>query len=187
MKQSYLLLLLTVLLIAACGNDDSINPISFIGNDNGWVIESVTSDYQVQADAAIAALTEEALMMAGRTRAEVQAQFDASIATQTNVEDCDRDDLLFFVDNGEMRVIKGNVICAEPGDPTVLAIFNQNNYSTNADATRMTIRRSDGSTVGVYDITELTADIMQLDQRRTVTDTLVGPVEYDFQFRLKSL
>ncbi len=185
MKQFYFGFLV-LLLSAACGDDDDINPISFIGNDNGWIIESVVSDFQAQADAAIAALTEAQLMNAGRTRAEIQEQFDALIATQTGVEACDLDDILFFVENGEMRIIKGNVDCPEPGNPTVLAPFNQNNYTTNADATLMTVRRSDGLTLGVYTIVELTADVMQLDQRRSVTDTLVGVVAYDFSYRLQS-
>ena len=177
-------LLLAALSFSACGGDDDVNPITFIGRPFGWAIVSVTSDFQQQTDAAIAALTDEEIAAAGRTRAEITEAYNTIIARQTNVDDCDLDDGLFFVDNGEVRVLKGDVICPEAGDPSVLGTFDGNNYITNADATEMTIRFPGGMVQSIYTISVLTDGMMELEQRRVVSDTLVGDVRYDISYRL---
>jgi hypothetical protein len=177
-------LVLAVLSVSTCGDDEGVSPISHIGRPFGWTIESVTSDFQQQADAAIAALTDEDIAAAGRTRAEITDDYNAIIAGQTNVDDCDLDDGLFFADIGEIRVLQGNVFCPEPGDPSVLGIFDNLNYITNADATEMTIRFPGGAFQSTYTIIELTNEIMELEQRRVISDTLVGNVEYDINYRL---
>lgn len=169
---------------STCGSDDDVNPISFIGRDFGWAIESVTSDFQERADAAIAALTDEEIAAAGRTRAEITETFNTIVDRETNVDDCDRDDGLFFVDNGEIRVLKGDVMCPEAGDPSVLDPFNNLNYVTNADATMMMVRFPGGALQSTYTIVELRDGLLELEQRRTVTDTLVGSVAYDISYRL---
>ncbi|MFK8162789.1 MAG: hypothetical protein AB8H12_10035 [Lewinella sp.] len=189
MKQSItffflFVLTLTTISFSSCGGDDDVNPIAFIGRDFGWAIESVNSNFQESADAAIAALSDEDIAAAGRTRAGITASFDTLIATQTNVEACDLDDALFFIENGAVQILKGDVMCPETGDPSVFAPFNNTNYSTNFDASVMTFRRSDGSTQGVYDVVVLVEGMMQLDQRRVISDTLVGNVEYDISYRL---
>lgn len=185
MKQFILFALIAAAFISTgCGSDDDFNPISFIGREAGWIIETINSDFQVQADAAIAALTDEQLSAAGRTRAELTASFNARVATQTQVEDCDRDDILFFLESGQMSILRGSVTCPEAGDPTVLAPFNNNTYTTNAAATRMTVRRLDGTIIHNYSITSLTPERMQLEERRTVADTLVGEVVYDISYGL---
>lgn len=167
-----------------CVSDDDFNPISFIGREAGWVIETINSDFQVQADAAIAALTDEQISAAGLTRAELTASYNARVASLTQVDDCDRDDVLFFLDDGQMRIIKGSITCMGAGDPTVLASFNNNVYSTDSGATRMTIRRPDGTIIHNYSINSLTPERMQLDERRTVADTLVGDIIYDLSYLL---
>lgn len=185
MKQFLLYASMFVLLLGfGCGSDDDFNPVTFIGREDGWVVNAVNSDFQVQADAAIAALTDEQLSAAGLTRAELTATYDARVATQTEVMDCDRDDVLYFLGNGEMRIIKGSVTCPETGDPTVLASFNNNNFTTDASATRIVVRRPNGGTIHTYAISILTVDQMQLDERRTITDTLVGEIVYDLSYVL---
>lgn len=177
-------LLLAVLSFSTCGDDEGVSPISFIGRPFGWTIQSVTSDFQQQADAAIAALTDEEISAAGRTRAEITEEYNFTISQQTSVDDCDLDDGLFFADNGEMRVLQGDVRCPESGDPSVVGVFNNFNYITNADATEMTIRFPGGSFQSTYTITELTNEIMELEQSRVISDTLVGDVVYDISYRL---
>jgi hypothetical protein len=177
-------LLLAALSFSACGDDDNVSPITFIGRPFGWELAAVTSDFQQQADAAISALTDEEIAAAGRTRAEIVETFNTIIARETNFDDCDRDDNLVFVDNGEIRVLKGAVICPEPGDPSVMAPFDNNNYITNADATQMTVRFPGGAVQSIYTITVLLDGLMELEQRRTVADTLVGVVAYEISYRL---
>jgi hypothetical protein len=177
-------LLLAALSFSSCGDDDDVNPISFIGRPVGWSLESVTSNFQQQADAAIAAITDEEIAAAGRTRAEITETFNTIIARETNFDDCDRDDGLYFVDNGEVRVLQGDVICPEPGDPSVMASFDGNNYITNAAGTEMTIRFPGGTIQSRYNIPVLMDGLMELEQQRTVSDTLVGDVEYDINYRL---
>jgi hypothetical protein len=177
-------LILAVLSFSTSGDDDNVNPRTHLGRTFGWALTSVTSDFQQQAEAAIAALTDEEISAAGRTRAEITESFNTIIARETNFEDCDRDEALVFIDNGEIRVQKGDVLCPEPGDPSVIGSFNNKNYTTNADATEMTIRFPDGAFNSIYTITVLTDEIMELEQRRTVSDTLVGDVMYNISYRL---
>lgn len=178
-------LILAALSFSTCGNDDDVSPITYIGRAGGWTISTINSDFQQQADAAIAALSDEEIAAAGRTRAEITEAYNTTIARETNIDDCDLDDGLFFVDNGEVRVFQGDVFCPEPGDPTVLAPFDADyNYRTNADATEMTIRFPGGQVQSVYNITELLDGLIELEQRRILADTLVGDVRYDISYRL---
>jgi hypothetical protein len=177
-------LLLAALSFSTCGSDDDVSPITYIGRPTGWVIESVTSDFQQQADAAIAALTDEEIAAAGRTRAEIIEGFNTIIARETSFDDCDRDDGLFFVDNGEVRILQGDVICPGVGDPSVLAPFDNKNYITNAAGTEMTIRFPGGMVQSRYNMPVLMDGLMELEQQRTVSDTLVGDVRYDINYRL---
>ena len=185
MKQFFLLTLaLTITLFAGCGNDDDdVNPIVFIGTIDGWMIEAVTSNYQAQADAAIASVTEEDLAAAGLTRAEVTSIFNTRIADATQVEPCDQDDGLFFSPEGATQLLRRFEFCPD-GDLNVLDVFHARAYSLTGDASQITFRALNGSNADVYNIDELSVAKFRFGKTRTVSDTLVGTFMYDIEYDL---
>lgn len=186
MKQFFLLTLaLAITLFSACGDDDDVNPVVFIGNPNGWTIQSIESNFQAQADAAIADLTDEELMAANRTRAEVTAIFNDRVADVTEVDPCDQDDGLFFSGQGATQLLRRFTPCPD-GDLNVLDVFHAKAYGLNAGATSITFRDVNGSNPDTYDVDELTATNFSLSKTRTVSDTLVGSFMYDIQYNLTS-
>lgn len=182
MKQFFLLILaLTVLFFSGCGDDEDLNPIIFISPIDGWQIQTVTSDFQAQADAAIAAVTEEELMVANLTRAEVTAIFDERVANTTQVEACDQDDGLFFSPEGATQLLRRFEFCPD-GDLNVLDIFHARAYSLTASASSITFRNVDGTNADTYDVDELAQTKLRFSQTRTVSDTLVGTFMYDIEY-----
>jgi hypothetical protein len=185
MKQFTLLLFGLFLLSSGCGGDDD-NRLTLIGRADGWRVASVSSDLESLADAAIAALTEEQLSTDSRTRADIQQQYDLRIARETQVDDCDKDEILFFIENGQMRIIRGNVPCPEPGDPNVLVGFNDNFYQSDFDATQLVFRTSGGDQLATYEVLELTSSIFRLQTERTVIDSLVPTLVYQVAYTLEA-
>ena len=184
MKQFFLITLaLTITLFSACADDDDTNPIIFIGNPDGWMIQSVDSDFQAKADAAIANLTDEELMAASRTRAEVTATYNDRVANVTNVDPCDQDDGLFFSADGATQLLRRFEFCPD-GDLNVLDVFHARAYALNAGATSITFRDANGANADVYDVNELSAASLRLSKTRSVADTLVGTFMYDIQYNL---
>ena len=184
MKQFFLLTLaLTITLFSACGDDDNVNPIVFIGNPDGWMIQTVTSDFQARADAAIAAVTDQELIDAGLTRTEVTDIYNTRVADATQVEPCDQDDGLFFSADGATQLLRRFTFCPD-GDLNVLDGFHARAYSLNGNATMITFRDVDGSNADVYTIEELSATSLGMSQTRTVTDTLLGTFMYDIDYEL---
>ena len=182
MKQFFLsLMALTILTFSACGDDDDVNPIIFIGAVDGWMIESVTSDFQARADAAVAAVTDEALAAAGRTRAEVTEDFNQRVADATQVEDCDQDDGLFFSADGATQLLRRFTVCPD-GDLNVLDRFHARAYALTADAASLTFRDASGSNPDTYAVEELTATKLRISQVRTLEDSLVGTFMYDIEY-----
>lgn len=184
MKQFFLITLaLTITLFSACGDDDDVNPIIFIGNPDGWTIQTVTSDFQAQADAAIANVTDEAFMTAGRTRAEVTVIYNDLVADVVNVDPCDQDDGLFFSADGATQLLRRFEFCPG-GDLNVLDVFHARAYTFNANATSLTFRDANGSNADVYDVDELSAANLRFSKTRSVVDTLVGTFMYDIEYSL---
>lgn len=182
MKQFFLFaLVLTITLFSSCGDDDDVNPIIFIGAVEGWMIQTVTSDFEAQADAAIATVTDEELMAASLTRAEVTAIFDTLIANVTQVEPCDQDDGLFFSVEGATQLLRRFTFCPN-GDLNVLDRFHARAYSLTADASSITFRDANGANADVYQVEELTETKLRFSQTRTVTDTLIGTFMYDIEY-----
>lgn len=186
MKQ-FLFLLSLLFLIASCGDDDGgLGRITFIGIPNGWVIASVESDLGAKSSAAVAAVSEEDLSMANTTRGELEQRFQNLTNEETGVDDCDRDDVLFFLENSQMRIIKGMVTCPGAGDPTVLMDFNDNFYSSDLQATRMNVRSPDDVELGVYTIEELDANNFRLSTTKTYSDLLVGSFTYELTYIMRA-
>lgn len=186
MKQ-FLFLLSFVFLIASCGDDDGgLGRITFIGIPGGWVIASVESDLGAKSSAAVASTTDENINMANLTRAELEQRFQDLTDEETGVDDCDRDDILFFLDNGQMRIIKGVVTCPGVDDPTILMGFNDNFYSTDLGATMMTVRSADDVGLGVYTIEELDANNFRLTTTKSYSDLLVGSFTYEITYSMRA-
>ncbi len=184
MKQFFLLALaLTITLFSACGDDDDVNPIIFIGAVDGWMIQTVTSDFQAQADAAIANVTDEEFMTANLTRAEVTATFNTRVANVTQVEPCDQDDGLFFSADGATQLLRRFEFCPD-GDLNVLDVFHARAYSLTANASSITFRDANGANADTYDVDELTATKLRFSKTRSVEDTLVGTFMYDVEYDL---
>ncbi|TXF91647.1 hypothetical protein FUA23_00245 [Neolewinella aurantiaca] len=184
MKQFLLFsLALTITLFSACGDDDDVSPLVFIGNPDGWMIETIESDYQAQADAAIAGVTDEEFAAAGRTRAGVAAEYDSLVAIVTLVEPCDQDDGLFFSVEGATQLLRRFEIC-ENGDLNVLDVFHARAYALNASATTITFRDVTGANPVVYDVDELSENNLSFSGTRMVSDTIVGDFSYDIQYNL---
>lgn len=185
MKQLSLLSLLFVLfLTSACVDDDGGNPIAFIGRADGWVIDNVDTDFGTKATAAINALTDEEIADDPRTRDAIVADYETRARTASQVDDCDRDDILFFVQNGVMRIILGNVPCAEDGDASPLAVFNDKIYSSNTDASEITIREPNGQFIDRFTVLELTEDRFTIETQRTVPDSLLSDLNYMIQYNM---
>jgi hypothetical protein len=183
MKQFFLLTLaLSVTLFAGCVEDD-VNPIVFIGAADGWMIESVTSNYQAQADAAIASVTDETFAAADTTRAEVTAIYNTRVANATQVEPCDQDDGLFFSPQGATQLLRRFDIC-QNGDLNVLDVFHARAYSLTGDASTITFRDVTGANSDAYNVDELTATKLRFSKTRTVEDTLIGTFMYDIAYDL---
>lgn len=186
MKQFFLLsLALTISLFSACGDDDNLNPIIFIGAVDGWMIQTVTSDFQSQADAAIAAVTDQEFMDAGFTRAEVTELYNTRVANATQVEPCDQDDGLFFSADGATQLLRRFTFCPD-GDLNVLDRFHARAYSLNANASMITFRDANGANADVYTVEELSATTLAMSQARTVTDTLIGTFMYDIDYEFSA-
>ncbi len=184
MKQFLLLsLALTIGLFSGCGDDDDVNPIVFIGAVDGWMIQSVTSDFQAQADAAIAGVSDADLMAASLTRAELTTTYNTRVADATQVEACDQDDGLFFSADGATQLLRRFEFCPD-GDLNVLDRFHARGYSLTGDASSITFRDLVGGSPDVYDIEELSATKLRFSQTRMVTDTLVGTFMYDIAYDL---
>ncbi|WP_273445335.1 hypothetical protein [Neolewinella agarilytica] len=187
MKQFFFLLTI-VLFITSCGGDDDgdLGRITFIGRDAGWVIASINSDLGEKSSAAVAATSDEDIAMTGQTRAEVEQQFIDLTLAETSVDNCDRDDVLFFLDNGQMRIIQGAEVCPEAGDPTVLMGFNDNFYSSDLGATMLVIRSDDGVELETYTVEELNASTFSLRTTRTFSNLLVGSFTYEVSYTLQA-
>ncbi len=186
MKQLFFLLTI-VLFISSCGDDDGgLGRITFIGRDAGWVIASINSDLGEKSSAAVAATSDEDIATTGQTRAEVEQQFMDLTSTETSVDNCDRDDVLFFLDNGQMRIIQGADACPEDGDPTVLMGFHDNFYSSDLEATMLTVRSDDGVELGTYTVEELNANTFSLRTTRAFSNLLVGSFTYEVSYTLEA-
>lgn len=184
MKQLFFFLLPLLFLAAACGDDDDLDPIFNIGRADGWQVTLVDSDFAEKADAAIAAVSEADLQAANRTREELESTYAVFVARETLVEDCDRDDILFFLENGQMRIIKEGAVCPGPGDPNVLIGFNDNFFSTNLAATELTIRDVNDVLLAEYVIEELNSEVFRLGTNRMAPDSLLGNFTYNVTYSL---
>ncbi|MBC6995185.1 hypothetical protein QWY85_05650 [Neolewinella lacunae] len=184
MNKYFFVFALLVLGLSNCGEPDTIGRVSFIGRADGWRADAVESNLESLAASAIAQLSDAQIAATGRTRESIQAQYDLRVTRETMVEDCDRDDLIFFLDNGQMRIIFGNVGCPDPQDPGILAGFNDNFYRADLDATRFELLRPDQSLIANFEVLELTENVFRLETTRTVTDSLVGTINYDWALRL---
>jgi hypothetical protein len=186
MKQFFFITLaLTITLFSACNDDDDVNPIIFIGNPDGWMIQTVTSNFQAQADAAIASVTDEALMTAGLTRAEVTTIYNERVANVVNVDPCDQDDGLFFSADGATQLLRRFTFCPD-GDLNVLDVFHAKSYTLNANATSLTFRDANGANGDLYDVGELSAANLRFGRTRSVSDTLVGTFMYNIEYSLSA-
>lgn len=185
MNRPFLLLTFLVLcLTVGCDDDDGLSPITNIGRVDGWRVHLIFSDFATQAEDAIANVSDAALAAADTTRSEISAAYAARVAQVTDVDDCDRDDVVIFSTDGATGVVQGGVTCPGTGDPTVLFPFRGLNFATDADATELRLRNAQGQTVSTYEIRTLTGDRFILGQRRTVVDTLLGDFTYDIEYQL---
>lgn len=187
MKQLTLLALLLVCLAPGCADDDDdtlFNRIALIGRADGWRLGEVVSDMDQVVNGAIDALTEEELADDPRDRDELRLQYAPIIRTATQVNDCDRDDVLFFVENGVLRIIQGDVPCGSGGDPNPLARFNNRTYTTDAQATEILIRATSGELLGTYDIEMLNDDLFAFEREVTVADSVFTDVRYSIRYEL---
>lgn len=187
MKQIAILSFLILLLAAGCGSDDDdgfFNRIAQIGRLDGWIINEVISDYGAKVNDAIDALTDEEIAADPRSREELRMQYAALIRTATVVDDCDRDDVLFFLDNGLMRIILGDDACGTEGDPNPLARFHDRTYSVNIDATEMSVRANTGVFLGLYELDELNSGVFSFETEASVADSIFTNLTYNIRYEL---
>ncbi|MTB51073.1 hypothetical protein [Lewinella sp. W8] len=187
MRQLFLLLAAAAVIFhSGCtDNTDELGPITNIGRENGWVISSASTTLETVADGRIANLTDQEISDAGETRENLQQTYAARAAAQAGVDDCDRDDVLFFLENGAMRIIQGDMQCPEPGDPTVLSPFNDNFYVTDLDGTFMVVRNEEGTLIDEYTIVSISGTQFVVTATRELRlDNLVGAFNYTTTYEM---
>lgn len=184
MKQFYILSVLVLFFASGCLEDPEISPISRIGRPQGWFVNAVVSNFDTQVAAAIASTDDASFSAADTTRAGVTAIYEARIAAITQVEACDRDDIIFFLQEGPIRIIQMLEQCPEAGDPTVLARFQDRTWSTDGTATILRIRNG-GVNQAVYEVLEITDQDFRIRDTREVVDTLIGTFTYDIEYQMK--
>ncbi|MEL6846286.1 MAG: hypothetical protein AAFP02_24020 [Bacteroidota bacterium] len=187
MRQLFTLLVVAAaLLYTGCtDNTGELGPITNIGRENGWIISSASSTLLTEATTRIANLTDQEISDAGETRENLMATYAAEADTQAEVNDCDRDDVLFFLENGAMRIIQGDMACPELGDPTVLSPFNDNFYVTDLEGTFMVVRTEDGTLVDEYTIVTITANQFVVTAARELRlDNLVGAFNFTTTYEM---
>lgn len=184
MKNFALLALLILFLSSGCDDDDMINPISQIGRADGWRISSISSDMETQVNAALAGLTDADIDADPRSREALEAEYAERVSTTTIVDDCDRDDLFFFVSTGIMRLILQGETCAADGDPHPLSAYNDRTYSLNNDASEITIRSAGGAFLDRFSVTEVTANTLSFEGERTVGDSIFTDLTYQIRYDL---
>lgn len=189
MKQLSLLAFLLVLLVSACGDDDDDGDLLFdriarIGRADGWRLASVDSDFDARVNAAIDGLTDEQIAADTRTRDDLRQQYSPFIRAATTVDECDRDDILFFVQNGAMRIIGGDVECPVGGDPSPILRFNDRTYTTDGTASELTVRASSGELTGVYEIFDLTDEQFNFGTEVEVQDSIFTDLTYSIRYNL---
>lgn len=184
MKRFTLFASLLVLFSLGCGEDSTINPISQIGRADGWKISAITSDMEQKVDAAIAALTDEQINADPRSREELEQEYEERISTTTIVDECDRDDVFFFVSNGTMRLILLGANCPADGFSHPLFVFNDRTYSVNNDASEVTIRSSGGVFLDRFNVVEISENSFILEGPRSISDTIFTDLTYQIRYDL---
>jgi hypothetical protein len=166
-------------------NTGELGPITNIGRENGWIISSASTTLASVAEGRIANLTDQEISDAGETRENLRATYIAEAEAEAGVDDCDRDDVLFFLENGAMSIISGDVECPELGDPTVLAPFNGNFYVADFAGTSMVVRTEDGTLVDNYTIVTINENQFILTTSRELRlDNLVGAFNYTTTYEM---
>ena len=185
MSRLFLLLVCSFLFFAlACGDDDDLSPITNIGRQDGWFVQAVDSDFASRFDAQLAALPDAFFADNDTTRTGVEAIYADRIERLTNVEACDRDDILFFFPDGEILTAKGDVTCDAPGDPSVTDYFDRLFYAASADGSTFRLRTRDNAEIGRFDVSVLNGDRFVFARDVTVTDTLIGDFTYALEYDL---
>ena len=175
---------LLVLGTACVGDDDDDLPaITRIGRADGWFVDAINSDYRAAFEQQLASVSDQALAERDTSRAGITAATLPRIEQATSVDDCDRDDTIFFLGNGAISVIEGAVACPA-GEPSITDFFDGNVFSTDFAGTEFRLRRSDGTLVGDFAITRLDDSFVF---RRTVSvqDSVIGGYAYDLEFVLR--
>lgn len=187
MRQLFTLLVVTVIVLSTGCTDNTgeLGPITNIGRENGWIIGAASTTLEMEAAARIAALTDQEISDAGETRENLLQTYAAEAATEAGVDDCDQDDVLFFLENGAMRIIQGELQCPEPGDPTVLSPFNDNFFVTDFAGTSMVVRTEEGALVDEYTILTINGDQFVVTTSRELRlDNLVGAFNYSTTYEM---
>lgn len=184
MKQFILFALLVVILATGCDDDDMLNPIAQIGRADGWKISSIDSDMEAKVDAALAAVTDAQIDADPRSREALEMEYEERVSTTTVVDDCDRDDLFFFVSNGTMRLILDGVTCAADGDPNPLSGYSDRSFSLNNDASEITIRSAGGAFLDRFSILEVSQNTFVFEGERTIADSIFTDLTYQIRYDL---
>ncbi|NJB85353.1 hypothetical protein GGR26_001098 [Lewinella marina] len=185
---SLFFLLFILLLTTACQDDDApVAPVNQLSRFDGWQLVSVESDFAERVTAAVTALPDSTVEKSGLTREEIRGNYDVRIAAVTGVEDCERDDVLFF-DAGWVVLIKNGADCPENSPPHVLAGFDLKRYSTDFSVTRLTLTDDARSESSEYEVVELDDERLVVRQSRRVENNLILPsfsytITYTFRGR----
>ncbi|THH41474.1 hypothetical protein [Neolewinella litorea] len=188
MKNFFLTGLILLVLLAACGEDDApLLPINQLSRFDGWQIVSVESDFAARVDEAVMALPDSTVDSSGLTREEIRGNYDDRIAAVTAIEDCERDDVLFF-DGGLVVLVKDGADCPENSPPHVLDVFDLKRYSSDLSVTRLTLSDQANTESTEYEVVEVSEELLVLRQDRTVENNLILPpfsytVTYTFRAR----
>lgn len=178
---AYALLATACLLTSACLDDDDQGPITSIGRADGWFIESVTTDFQERFEDALAAVDDGTLAAADTTREAISDAYARDIA-EVDVDDCDRDDALFFLGDGQFTIIFGPNDC--PDNLNTLSFFVGQRYATDLAGTSLRLRNTDGMLLATYDIETINGDEFIFSRTVTVIDTLLGDFNYEVEYEL---
>lgn len=184
MKRYSLLAFLFIFLSFGCQDEEEINPIAQIGRADGWRLSAIDSDVEEKVTAAIAALTDEQIEADPRSREFLEQEYEDRVRALTTIDDCDRDDVFFFISNGTMRLILQGETCPTDGDPNPLSTYSDRSYSLNNDASELTIRSSGGAFLDRFDILEISRSNLILEGSRTVSDSIFTDLSYQIRYDL---
>ncbi|WP_116124413.1 hypothetical protein [Lewinella sp. IMCC34183] len=173
--QSFPFLLFVLLTAASCQKDtEPVSPINQLSRFDGWQIVTVESNIAAAADSTVAALPDSTVAQSGRTREEIRESLNPAIRGLTGVDDCERDDALFF-ESGVVAYGVAGTACDSTSLPHVLTPFNRMRYATDIDVTTLTIISQDETERTPYNVERINGEELVIQRQRRMAENLLVP------------